>query len=143
MNGSAGRQIAVEGLVFGHLSMDSRGVTVHASTSDDAPARCPVCQRPSSRAHSRYARTVHDLPWRGVGVAVRARARRFFCDNEGCERAIFCERLPEIAAHARKTNRLEEALLAIVLELGGRAGARLAAELRLLGTPGRYDAGGR
>lgn len=105
---------------------------MHASNSDDAPARCPVCQRPSSRTHSRYVRTVHDLPWRGVRVAICVRARRFFCDNEGCEKAIFCERLPEIAAHARKTNRLEEALLAIVLELGGRAGARLAAELGLL-----------
>lgn len=54
-----------------------------------------------------------------------------FCENPTCERKIFCERLPEVA-HARKTGRLEKALLAIVLELGGRAGARLAAELGLL-----------
>ncbi|MBA2713362.1 MAG: transposase [Rubrobacteraceae bacterium] len=40
--------------------------------------------------------------------------------------------MAEVAARARKTNRLEEALLAIVLELGGRARARLAAELGLL-----------
>jgi hypothetical protein len=33
-----------------------------------------------------------------------------------------------VAARARKTGRLEGALLAIVMELGGRAGARLAAE---------------
>jgi transposase len=45
---------------------------------------------------------------------------------------IFCERLPDVAARARKTSRLEEALLAIVLEVGARAGARLAAELGLL-----------
>lgn len=55
-----------------------------------------------------------------------------FCGNATCERRIFCERLPEIAAYARKTDRLEEALLMIVLELGGRAGARLAAELGLV-----------
>ncbi len=65
-------------------------------------------------------------------MTLRIRARRFFCDDPSCERTIFCERPPEIAAHARKTNRLEEALLAIAFELGGRAGARLAAELRLL-----------
>jgi transposase len=58
--------------------------------------------------------------------------RRFFCDEPSCERGIFCERLPEVAAHARKTDRLETALLAIVTELGGRAGARLAFELGLL-----------
>ena len=63
----------------------------------------------------------------------RARGAReaFFCDEASCERRIFCERLPDVAARARKTSRLEEALLAIVFELGGRAGARLAAELGL------------
>jgi hypothetical protein len=37
-----------------------------------------------------------------------------------------------VATRARKTNRLEGSLLAIVLELGGRAGARLAEELGLI-----------
>ena len=54
------------------------------------------------------------------------------CENPAYKRKIFCERLPDVAAHARKTGRLEKALLAIVLELGGRADARLAAELGLL-----------
>ncbi len=65
-------------------------------------------------------------------MTLEVRARRFFCDGASCERRIFCERLPDVAARARKTSRLEEALLAIVLELGGRAGARLAAELGLV-----------
>jgi transposase len=82
--------------------------------------------------HSRYRRTVADLPRHGVPVTLSARARRFFCDEASCGRKIFCERLPDVAAHARKTERLEEALLAIVLELGGRAGSRLAAELGLV-----------
>ena len=59
-------------------------------------------------------------------------SRRFFCDEPSCERRIFCERLPEVAVRARTSNRLEEALLAIAFELGGRAGARLALELGLL-----------
>jgi transposase len=95
-------------------------------------SRCPLCGRGSSRVHIRYSRTVSDLPWHGISVALEVRARRFFCDGASCERRIFCERLPDVAARARKTSRLEEALLAIVLELGGRAGARLAAELGLL-----------
>jgi hypothetical protein len=64
-------------------------------------------------------------------VTLKVRARRFFCGNKECERSIFCERLPEIAAHARKTDRFEEALAVIALELGGEAGARLARELGL------------
>ena len=40
--------------------------------------------------------------------------------------------MPDITARARKTSRLEEALLAIALGLGGRAGARLALELGIV-----------
>ena len=62
------------------------------------------------------------------------RARRFFCDVASCERRIFRERLPDVAAHARKTDRLEEVLLSIAVELGGEAEARLAHELLDEGT---------
>jgi transposase len=75
---------------------------------------------------------VSDLPWHGISVELEVKARRFFCEESSCERKIFCERLEEVAARARKTVRLEEALLAIALELGGRAGARLAAELGIV-----------
>ena len=95
-------------------------------------AQCPVCGRPSRRVHSRYSRKSADLPWHGAPVVFRARVRRFFCDETSCERGIFCERLPEVADHTRKTGRLEGALLAVAFELGGRAGARLAAELGLV-----------
>jgi transposase len=76
-----------------------------------------------------------DLPWLGIAVRLEVRARRFFCDESSCERAIFCERLPDIAAHGRKTGRLETALLALAFELGGEAGARLARKLGLLVSP--------
>jgi DNA-binding NarL/FixJ family response regulator len=49
-----------------------------------------------------------------------------------CARRIFTERLPDVAApYARKTMRLVNALQAIGIALGGNAGARLAAHLRL------------
>ena len=118
--------LQLEGLSFG---------TGHATISVKSLPRgcvCPVCGRGSSRAHSRCLRTVSDLPWHGISVTLEVRARRFFCDEPSCERRIFCERMPDVAARARKTHRLEEALLAIVLELGGRAGARLATELGLV-----------
>jgi hypothetical protein len=89
----------------------------------------------SERVHSQYECTVCDLPWRGLSVTLEVRSRRFFCANKECERSIFCERLPEIAAHARKTERLEEALTMIAFELGGEAGARLARELGLPTSP--------
>jgi transposase len=127
----AAHELLPEGLRLEGLSIGSGGVRISASTRAGR-ARCPVCERHSSRTHSRYSRTVSDLPWHGVSVTLEVRARRFFCDRASCKRRIFCERLPEVAAHARKTCRLEEALLAVVLELGGRAGARLAEELGLI-----------
>ncbi|QEL17766.1 transposase family protein [Limnoglobus roseus] len=53
-----------------------------------AAADCPACHRPSDRVHSRYARTVADLAVLDRRVIVRVSARRFFCPNPGCERAI-------------------------------------------------------
>jgi transposase len=119
------------GLRIERLSIEPGRVSISAA-SDAQMCSCPICGCHSSRTHSRYRRNVSDLPWHGISVELEVRARRFFCDEASCERKIFCERLPDVAAHARKTDRLEEALLAIVFELGGRAGARLAAELGLV-----------
>jgi transposase len=63
--------------------------------------------------------------WHGFSVTLEIRASRFVCDEASCERRIFCERRPEIAPRARKTGRLENAILAIVLELGVRPAAEL------------------
>jgi transposase len=127
----APHQLLPRGLRIENLRIEPGQVSISVSSAAQGCV-CPVCGRHSSRAHSRYHRNVKDLPWHGVSVALEVRARRFFCDEASCERRIFCERMPDVAAHARKTGRLEEALLAIVFELGGRAGARLAGELGLV-----------
>src|SRR5215213_7141922 len=127
----ATHELLPKGLDLRSLRIETGRVSICVS-SGTRRSVCPLCGRGSSRVHSRYSRAVSDLPWHGISVELEVRARRFFCDEGSCERRIFCERLPDVAAHARKTRRLEGALLAIVLELGGRAGARLANELGLL-----------
>jgi transposase len=127
----APHELLPKGLQLESLSIETGRVSICVS-SGTRKSVCPLCGRGSFRVHSRYLRTVSDLPWHGISVELEVRARRFFCDESSCERKIFCERLPEVAARARKTSRLEEALLAIALELGGRAGARLALELGIL-----------
>lgn len=124
-------QLLPRGLQLESLGIESQRVSIRVS-SGSRSCTCPSCGCSSSRAHSRYLRTVSDLPWHGISVTLEVHARRFFCDEALCEQRIFCERLSQIAPRARKTGRLEKALLAIVLELGGRAGARLAVELGLL-----------
>jgi transposase len=95
-------------------------------------ASCPGCATPSSSVHSHYQRRLAGLPWGGLGVRLQLLVRKFVCRNFTCARRIFTERLPDVAApYARKTMRLVNALRAIGMALGGEAGARLAARLRL------------
>jgi transposase len=111
--------------------------TVRLQLTATAPrARCPLCTVPSSSVHSRYRRHPTDLPWGMCPVRVQLTVRKFVCQNPSCERRIFTERLPAfVAAHARKTWRLVTALRAIGMALGGQAGARLTARLRLPTSP--------
>lgn len=101
-----------------------------------ASALCPLCGRASARVHSRYSRTLADMPWNRIAVYINVQARKFFCDQPGCCRRIFTEPLPDLAArYARKTNRLHHALYLLGYALGGEAGARLAVTLGLLVSP--------
>src|SRR5262252_4378350 len=101
-------------------------------TATAPTAACPCCAVSSSSVHSRYQRHLTDLPWRTHAVRLQLTVRKFFCRNPSCTRRIFTERLPAlVAAYARHTSQLVTALRAIGLALGGNAGARLAAHLRL------------
>jgi transposase len=93
---------------------------------------CPLCGGLSGRVHSRYTRTLADLPWQGRAVAVQVRARRFRCTTAGCPRRIFTEPLPEVAhPRARRTARLGDAQRDIGFALGGEPGSRLAGRLAM------------
>ena len=111
--------------------------TIHLQLTATAPtASCPDCARPSSAVHSHYQRHVTDLPWGPLAVRMQLFVRKFVCRNPNCVRRIFSERLPGlVATYARKTCRLVAALQAIGVALGGNAGARLAARLRLPTSP--------
>jgi transposase len=117
------------------LLLDEDGLTILASAvALDAP--CPRCGQRSARIHSRYTRTLADLPWAGVAVHLRLSVRKFFCDNATCLRRIFSERLADVAAvSARRTDRQRKSLTAIAFALGGEAGARLAGRLGMPVSP--------
>ena len=72
-------------------------------------ARCPLCARRSKRVHSRYERTLADLPWGEHAATVLLSVRRLFCDNTRCERRIFAERLPDVAAPWAKVSKVPPA----------------------------------
>jgi len=107
------------------LLIDVRPVTTTSA--------CPGCGKPSERVHSRYSRSLADLPVAGRRVRLIARVRRFYCDTVLCGRRIFAERFDSdlLAPWARRTSRLEHIVHHLALALGGRPAASFARRLML------------
>ena len=110
------------------IATTTDGVIVEA----DGPgsARCPSCRHHSVARHSRYWRTIRDLPAHGKAVTLRVRVGRWRCHNARCARAIFADRLGGVAApRVHHTDRLGAIVHLVGHALGGRAGERLLARL--------------
>ena len=127
----------LETLKLEQISIDKRRNLICLSLKAVAPkGECPLCQRRTTRIHSRYMRILADLPWSCFIVRIRLGVRRFFCANPNCRRRIFTERLPDLVLpYARRTLRQGEILRVIGLALGGRAGSRLLRRLQLQASP--------
>jgi transposase len=93
---------------------------------------CPQCRQPASKVHSRYVRTLADLPWAALAIQLRLRVRKFFCHNPACPRRIFAEQPPSLVVpFARRTNRLRLEQQQLALAHGGEAGAWTARRLKM------------
>jgi transposase len=102
----------------------------------DPTACCPLCHQFSERVHSKYQRTVADVPCGGRRVLLRLTVRKYLCHTGDCLRSIFTERLPELVqSYARLTNRLREWIEAIGRAASGEVGARLAEHLGMCVSP--------
>jgi transposase len=121
-----------------HLTLldgSSAAITAVVITTSEE-AECPLCHWRSARIHSRYVRSVADLPWMGCAVRLQLHVRRFFCPNPQCVRQIFSERLPSVVEpYARRTTRLTDVFTLIGFALGGEAGERLVKGMGLSTSP--------
>jgi transposase len=125
---------AGDGLHLDQVELADTTITLVAAVATPTAA-CPDCGADAGRVHSRYRRTLADLPWAGRRVTIRLRVRRFFCPAPGCPRLTFAEPLPALAPrYARTTARLWLAQSDVGLALGGAAGARLLAKQGLPGS---------
>jgi transposase len=119
------------GLQFDTAVVNDQSVTL-SLTATTPTVPCPRCEERAHAVHSRYTRTIADLPIGARRVRLQVHVRRFFCRNVACGRRIFCERLTSLApAYRRQTDGLYHALQQIGLTLGGKAGARLATTLHM------------
>lgn len=115
-------------LMFGESQLHIDGVELGTDTivlsisSTNPTGMCPLCGVPSVRIHSNYQRHPGDLALAGYGVCLHMNVRKFFCDNDNCERTIFTERLPSVLApYACYTNRLADQQRHVAFALGGEA----------------------
>jgi hypothetical protein len=111
---------STRGVRFTGMAIDGEYILLQLRTTAPS-AGCPRCAVPSSSAHSRYQRC-----WGTCPVRLQLTVRTFVCRNPSGRRRIFTERVPALAAYARRTQRLATVLQAIGVALGGQAGARLA-----------------
>ena len=108
-----------------HVDTTSAQITL-LMRSTQASVSCPLCAMPTRRIHSRYARTLADLPWAEYHVRLQLCVRKWFCRNRHCRRDIFTARLPTVTAPwARRTLRLAQRFVDLGVALGGKAGVRL------------------
>jgi transposase len=118
-----------------HIRVDTDVITLVVASKDER-APCPLCGEFAERVHSRYVRTLADLPWNGVAVRLQLAVRRFVCAADDCRRRIFAERFPALTTpYARRTTRLTDVVELIGFALGGEAGARVLTALTMEASP--------
>ena len=69
-------------------------------------SECPFCNHSSNVIHSKYIRTISDLPIQNNEVKLLLVTRKFFCSNPECSHKTFSERFGFVNPKAVKTNRL-------------------------------------
>src|SRR4051812_10244594 len=122
------RWLLAEGLVVESIRREADSITV-AARSAAGDAACPSCGGRSRRVHSRYHRTLSDLPCSDRVLRISVMVRRFRCTMAPCPARIFAARLGvAIAApFARPARRLRRPGQHLGLALGGAPPCRLPA----------------
>ena len=90
-----------------HMEIAETAIVLSLSLKT-SQAACPLCQQESLRVHSRYVRTLQDIPCIGKSLRLLVQVRRFFCETPHCSRKIFAERLPELTEEYADGRRVQQ-----------------------------------
>jgi len=69
---------------------------------------CPYCNELSSTIHSKYTRTIEDLPIQNCAVKLLLIVKKFFCNNPNCNHKTFGQRFEFVTPKAVRTKRLDK-----------------------------------
>ena len=97
-------------------------------------AKCPYCGRRSSHLHSKYERTVDDIPVHGLRVILKVKVSRYRCLNPKCSHSTFVEQCAGVTEkYQRRTpeqrRQLEDILGLVASTVGARQCASLGMEI--------------
>lgn len=117
-------------LTLDKIDSTESGWVLEAHGSDRAP--CPACLEISRSRHSRYWRTLKDLPAHGEKVTLKLRVNRWRCRNRhGAVRFFTMPLGGVVEAHARETNGARDLTVLIGHAWGGLPGQRLMSRLSM------------
>ncbi len=86
---------------------------------------CKYCSTPSTKVHSHYNRSFQDLPIQGKKVEIILKNRKMFCLNPNCEKKTFAETFDFLSYKAKKTNRLENQIVNISINVSSLAAEQI------------------
>jgi len=86
---------------------------------------CKYCNTPSNKVHSYYNRSFQDLPIQGKKVIIIIKNRKMFCINPNCDKTTFAETFDFLSYKAKKTNRLEEQIINISMNVSSLAAEQI------------------
>jgi transposase len=78
--------------------------------------KCKYCEKESDSIHSRYTRTISDLPIQNYQVKLVIDVPKYFCRNEKCSHKTFAYPLHFAAKNALRTRQLDDYIYQIGLK---------------------------
>lgn len=109
---------------------ETEDTTIINLKSRPHPCRCPHCGSESNKRSATYERVLQDVPRKGKTVLLNVRAYKYRCENPECRVVTFNEELPFAHGIQRRTDALNELILAVSLYLSAEGASRV---LRMLG----------
>lgn len=98
-------------------------------TIDCTAARCRYCSTESHAVHSRYIRTISDLPVQNYQVKLIITVPKFFCTNKTCGHRTFAYPFSFVGRNSLRTKRLDDYIYQI-----GMKNSSLEAEKQISGS---------
>ena len=86
---------------------------------------CPYCGEKSRKTHSKYHRTVQDLPMSGKKVYIEIECRKMFCRNADCNKKSFAEKIGFVGSKGKKSLRLEKEIINIAMNSSSVEAAKM------------------